>query len=123
MSEKIQLSYGNNYNGIVVDTTATPGTPIHQTAISHLIIDYLHLWASNGDADKEPRKVTVEFGGVTDPDNLICKEVIVMPDSPPRKIVDGIPISGDSLVVALIAVFADEADDVTIYGYVERVRD
>ena len=72
------------------------------------------MYAQNNDADGETRTLTIEFGGVTSPDNLII--VPVPARAGPVLVCPGLPLR-NSLVVAA---FADEANDVMIQGYVHR---
>jgi hypothetical protein len=115
---RIILSGSTNGLGIKVTGTGTGSTVTVHTAIAGVTsYDLVTLWAVNNDGDGETRTLTVEFGGVTDPDNLIvlpvpCKvgPVLVCTDLPLR----------NTLVVKA---FADEANDVQVYGSVLRVTE
>jgi hypothetical protein len=73
------------------------------------------LWAQNNDADGETRTLTIEFGGTTSPDNLM---IIPVPcKAGPVLVCPGLPLRNTLVVKA----FADEADDLVIYGHVNRV--
>jgi hypothetical protein len=73
------------------------------------------LYAVNNDADGETRTLTIEFGGTSDPDNLI---IVPIPcKAGPVLVVPGLPLRNALVVEA----FADEANDVQVYGYVNRV--
>jgi hypothetical protein len=112
---KILLSGSTNGKGIKVTGTSSAADVTIHTAVSGTTnLDEVYLWAQNNDADGEPRTLTVAFGGETDPDELIvltipCKVGLV-------PIVLGQPLQ-NSLV---IGAWADEANDVVIYGYVHR---
>ena len=64
---KVKLSGGTDGRNIKVVATATLGTTIHTAHASAL--DEIWLWAVN--SDTTARKLTIEFGGVTVPDDLI----------------------------------------------------
>lgn len=110
------LSGSTNGLGVKVTGTATGASVTVHTAISGTTSrDEVWLWAQNNDADGETRTLTIEFGGTTDPDNLIivpipCKQGPVL-------VVPGFPLRNGLVVKA----WADEANDVQVYGYVNRV--
>lgn len=110
------LSGSTNGLGIKVTGTSSAADVTIHTAISGTTSrDLITLWAMNNDADGETRTLTVAFGGETDPDNLIispvpCKAGLV-------KICEKLPLR-NSLVVGA---WADEANDVMIYGEVHRI--
>lgn len=110
-----KLSGSTDGRGIKVAATATAGTTVHTATANASDIDLVTLWAVNQDADSETRTLTIEFGGTTAPDDLITLPI-------PAKaglvlICERMPIL-NSLVVRA---FADEANDVIIFGRVERV--
>lgn len=110
------LSGSTNGLGIKVTGTGTGSTVTIHTAVSGTTSrDEVWLWAVNNDADGETRTLTIEFGGTTDPDNLI---VVPIPcKAGPVLAVPGLPLRNALVVKA----FADEANDVQVYGYVHRV--
>lgn len=115
---KIVLSGSTNGLGIKVTGTATGASVTVHTAIAGTTsFDLVTLWAQNNDADGETRTLTIEFGGTTDPDNLIiapvpCKvgPILLFTDLPLRN-------------TLVINAFADEANDVMVYGSVLRVTE
>lgn len=110
------LSGSTNGLAIKVTGTSTAGSVTIHTAISGTTSrDEIWLWAQNNDADGETRTLTIEFGGTTDPDNLII--VPVACKAGPVLAVPGFPLRNALVVKA----FSDEANDVQIYGYVNRV--
>lgn len=109
------LSGSTNGLGIKVTATATAGTTIHTAPSGTTTRDEVWLWAQNNDADGEVRTLTIEFGGVTSPDNLI---IVPIPcKAGPVLVCPGLPLR-NSLVVGA---FADEANDVIVYGYVNKI--
>ena len=109
------LSGSTNGLAVKITATATAGTTIHTAVAGTTSRDEIWLWAQNNDADGETRTLTIEFGGATSPDNLI---IVPIPcKAGPVLVVPGFPLR-NTLVVAG---FADEANDVQVYGYVNRV--
>jgi hypothetical protein len=108
------LSGSTNGLAIVVTATATAGTTIHTAISGTTSRDEVWLWAVNNDADSETRSLTIEFGDVVGTSGWVtpipCKAgpVLVCPGFPAR--------NGE-----VIAAYADEASDVQIFGYVNRV--
>lgn len=109
---KIILSGSTNGRAIKIAATATPGTIIHTTGAS--ATDEIHLFASNTDPDA--KKVTIEFGGTTAPDDLI--EAIVPGEGGLFVLVPGLVLT-NSLVVRA---FAETLNVVMIHGYVNRIE-
>lgn len=110
------LSGSTNGLGVKVTGTATAGAVTIHTAIAGTTSrDEVWLWAQNNDANGVTRTLTIEFGGTTDPDNLIVMPVVAK--AGPVLVVPGFPLRNGLVVKA----FADEANDVQIYGYVNRV--
>jgi hypothetical protein len=115
---KIILSGSTNGLGVKVTGTDTSGAVTVHTAVSGTTsYDELWLWAQNNDADSETRTLTIEFGGTTDPDNLIVCPVPAKIG--PVLVVPGLPLRNALVVEA----FADEANDVQVYGHVLRVTE
>lgn len=110
------LSGSTNGLGIKVTGTDTSGAVTIHTAISGTTsFDLVTLWAVNNDGDGETRNLTIEFGGTSDPDNLIVVPI-------PAKVGPVLVCQRLALRNGLVVeAFADEANDVQIYGEVQRV--
>lgn len=108
---KIPLSGSTNGRMIKVVQTATAGTTIH-TAHS-TSIDEIHLWAVN--SDTTDRKLTIEYGGVAAPDDLI--EFTVPAEDGLYLIIPGLILTNSLVVKA----FAAAANVVMVGGYVNRI--
>jgi len=110
---KAKLSGSTDGKGIkVTGTSSGASVTIHTAASGTTNMDEIFLFAQNNDADGETRTLTIEFGGTADPDNLIilpipCKAGLV-------PICEGLLLQNAQVIKA----FADEANDVQIYGYV-----
>lgn len=107
---KVKLSASTNGMPIKVAATTTPGTLIH-TATA--VTDEIWLYAYNHHTADV--LLTVEFGGVTVPNNLISLTVNFK--SGLALVVPGLILLGSLSVRA----FAATADVVTISGYVNRI--
>lgn len=112
-----KLSGSTDGKGIKVTGIISANAVTVHTAVSGTTdYDLVTLWAQNNDADNETRTLTLEVGGTTDPDNLIVLPI-------PAKV--GLVLVCDQLPLhngAVIEAFADEANDVQIYGIVYRVE-
>ena len=107
------LSGSTNGEGIKVAATATLGTTIHTAVTGTSDIDEIWLYAVN--SDTTDRKLTLEFGGVTDPDNLI--EFTVPAEDGLYLVSPGLVLNNAQVVTA----FCATANVVMIYGWVNRI--
>lgn len=105
------LSGSVNGRPINVVAIATPGTLIHEAHATSK--DEVWLYAVN--TDTMARKLTVEFGGVTSPNDLI--EVTVAPEQGLLFVVPGIVLS-NNLVVRC---FASAPSVINILGFINRI--
>lgn len=104
-------SYGKP---ILIGTTASPGTLIHTATSVDTMRDLLYLWFWNIKATAVA--LTVQWGGETDPDHLLCKEVSFPAHCPPTQIAYGFPLQMGLVVRA----FSSSADYLLCTGYIER---
>lgn len=107
---KVILSGSTNGRPIKVAAASSPGTTIHTAHATAL--DEIYMYLSN--TDSVDRNITVEFGGVSSPDNLLK---FIVPTGETILAIAGIPLT-NSLVVT---VFASAANVVTMSGYVNRI--
>jgi hypothetical protein len=108
------LSGSTNGLAIVVAATGTAGTTIHTAIAGTTSRDEVWLWATNLDAVGESRTLTVEFGDVLATSGWVTP---VACKAGPVLICPGFPIRNGEVIAA----YADEANDVLIFGYVNRV--
>jgi len=101
---------------IKVAATATAGTTIHTGSSTATTIDEVWLYAVN--SDTTDRKLTIEFSGVTAPDDLI--EFTVKAENGLYLIVPGLVIKGNATPLVIRA-FAATANVVSVGGYVNRI--
>ena len=113
---KITLSGSTDGRLIKVAATATAGTTIHTGSSTATTIDELWLYAVN--SDTTDRKLTIEFGGVSSPDDLI--EQTVTAESGLILVVAGLVIKGNATPLVVRA-FCASANVVMIGGYVNRI--
>ena len=110
---KALLSGSTNGRQILVEEIATAGTLIHTAVAGTSNIDEIWLWATN--SDTVARALTIEYGGVADPTDLITVTiplqgglVLVLP---------GLVLQ-NSLVVRA---FAETADVIMVSGFVNEI--
>ena len=108
------LSGSTNGKPIKVVATTTPGTTIHTAVAGTASVDVVRLVAHN--SDTVARTLTVEWGGTTDPDDLIVK-AINLPANTSVPVVTELPLQNG----LSIAAFASAANVVTITGEVKNL--
>ena len=114
---KVLLSGSTGGRQIKVAATATAGTTIHATGTSSTIIDEIWLYAVN--SDTTARKLTIEYGDVTAPDDLI--ELTVAAESGLVLVVPGLVLAGTGAAARTIRAFAATTNVILISGYVNRI--
>ena len=113
---KIALSGSTDGKMIKVAQTATAGTTLHTGSSTATTFDEIWLYAVNSSASTV--KLTVEWGGVSSPDDLI--EFTVPAEDGLYVIVAGLVIKGNATPLVVRA-FAATANVVMIAGYVNRI--
>ena len=98
---------------VKVAATATAGTTIHTAGSGTTNLDEVWLWCAN--TDTVTRKLTVEFGGTTSPDDTI--EVGIPAESGLVLVIPGLPLQNSLAVKA----FCATANVLTISGFVNRI--
>ena len=98
---------------IPVAATATPGTLVHTATTTGT--DNVFLYASN--VTGLPATLTVEWGGVTDPANLLCKALSIPANSVNVQIALGQPVKAGVAIRA----FSGTANAINLTGYVNRI--
>ena len=110
------LSTSTDGRAIKVAATATAGTLIHTGSTTATTIDEVWLYAVN--SDSTDRKLTLEWGGVTVPDDLI--EITIGAEAGLVLVAPGLLIKGNSTAL-LVRAFAATANVIDIHGYVNRI--
>jgi len=102
--------------GILVAATATAGTAIHTASSTATTIDELWLYAyNNHSADI---LLTVEFGGVTAPKDVIKQTITTQAGL--LLVVAGLVIQGNA-TPKVVRAFAGTANQISVFGYVNRI--
>ncbi len=113
---RLLLSGSTNGREIPVVAVATPGTAIHTAVAGGAAFDEIYLWASNVTA--AVAKLTLEWGGVTDPGDHMVKSFSIPPNSAPIPIATGQVLNNGLLVKA----FSDTASAINVGGFVNRIQ-
>lgn len=114
---KLALSGSTGGRLIKVAATATTGTTIHATGTSSSTLDEIWLYAVN--SDTTARKLTIEFGGTTSPDDTI--ELTIAAESGLVLVVPGFVLAGTGAAARTVTAFAATANVILIGGYVNRI--
>tara|TARA_B100000287_G_scaffold205035_1_gene193446 strand:+ start:4574 stop:4927 length:354 start_codon:yes stop_codon:yes gene_type:complete len=107
------LSGGTNGKNIKIAATATAGTTVHTAVSGTSDMDEIWLYACN--TDSSDRKLTIEYGGATSPDELT--EVTITAEAGWTLVVPGLLLQNGLVVKA----FAAAANVVNVNGYVNRI--
>lgn len=108
---KVKLSGSTDGRNIKVAATATAGTLLHTAHATAL--DEVWIFACN--SDTVDRKLTIEFGGVTSPDDTI--ELTIPAESGMVTVIPGFVLTNSVVVRA----FAATANVIVINGYINRI--
>jgi hypothetical protein len=114
---KITLSGSTDGRAIKVAATATPGTTLHTGSSTATTYDEIWLYAQN--TDTTARKLTVEWGGTTSPDDLL--ELTIAAESGLVLVAPGLIIKGNASAALVVRAFAATTNVITIHGYVNRI--
>lgn len=107
------LSGSTNGRNIKVTATSTPGTLIHTAVAGTSSIDEITIYATN--TSTSAVKLTIEFGGTTDPDDLI--EVTIPAESGEQLVIPRLRLQNELIVRA----FAGTTAVININGSVDRI--
>jgi len=113
---KNHLSASTDGRMIKVAATATAGTTIHTGPTNTAHFHEVWLYAVN--SDTTDRKLTIEWGGVSSPDDLI--EFTVKAENGLFLIVPGLVLQGNATALVVRA-FAATANVISIAGYVHEI--
>lgn len=113
---KLALSGSTDGRMIKVAQTATAGTTLHTGSATATTFDEIWLYAVNSSASTV--KLTIEFGGVSSPDDLI--ESTIAAEAGLVLICAGLVIKGNATPL-LVRAFAATANVINIAGYVNRI--
>tara|TARA_R100000664_G_scaffold13884_1_gene21963 strand:- start:590 stop:958 length:369 start_codon:yes stop_codon:yes gene_type:complete len=103
--------------GIKLAVDSGTFTTIHTTTTTATTLDEIWLYASN--TDTTDRKITLKFGGTTDPDDFI--EYTVTAEGGLQLVLPGLILAGKASTGLILLGGAAVADKVTVFGYVNRI--
>lgn len=118
---KKTLSGSTDGRGILVTPTATAGETVHTGSATSTTHQEIWLYAYN--SHSAAVDLTIEFGGVTAPDDLIKQTI---PAASAGSFVGLIPVC-EGLVLKgnatplIVKAFASVADKITLFGYVNEI--
>jgi len=113
---KVKLSGSTDGRAVKVSATATAGTTIHTGSTTATTYDEVWLYAVN--TTTAAKKLTIEWGGTTSPDDLI--ELTIAAESGLVLVAPGLLIKGNATPLVVRA-FAETADVIAIHGYVNQI--
>jgi hypothetical protein len=102
--------------GILVAATATAGTAIHTASSTATTIDEVWLYAYNHDTVDVT--LTIEFGGVTSPKDVIKSTITSQAGL--ILVVPALIVQGNA-TPKVIRAFAGTGSKISIFGYVNRI--
>jgi hypothetical protein len=100
----------------VAATSIASGTTIHTGSTTTSTIDEVWLYAVNTSTSNV--KLTIGWGGTTDPDDTI--ELTVLAEAGLVTVIPGLPIKGNATALVVRAAAAT-ANVITILGFVNRI--
>lgn len=112
---KRKLSGSTNGRMIKAVATATPGTLLHTSVTGTNAGTFDEIWLYAVNSDSTNRKLTIEFGGTTAPDDII--EYTVPAEDGLHLIVPGLILQNACVVRA----FAATANVVLVGGYINQI--
>lgn len=112
---RVLLSGSTAGRPIKITSTADPGTAIHTAVAGSASFDELYLWATNTSSGAVT--ITTQWGGNTDPDNLITKAYSIPANSAPTALIVGQVLNSAQTCSA----FASTANAIVISGFVTRI--
>lgn len=118
---KVKLSSSTDGRGIKVAATATPGTTIHTGSATATTYDEVWIYAFN--SHSAAVDLTIEWGGTTDPDDLIRQTIpLAVGGSYVGKlpVIEGLVIKGNATPLVIKA-FASSANKIILFGYVNQI--
>jgi hypothetical protein len=112
---RVLLSQATGGEGIVVSATTSVGAQdVHTTGSSSSVIDEVWIYASNEHTALVD--VTLEFVA-----NNETITTTLEPGTGLNVLVPGLPLTGNGSSGRSVKVFADTANVVTVFGYVNRI--
>jgi len=114
---KTKLTGSTDGKGVKVVATASAGTTIHTGSATATTYEEIWLYAIN--TDSADRKLTIEWGGTTSPDDLI--EQTITTEGGLTLVAPGLLLKGNSSSALIIKAFAAAANVIILHGYVNSI--
>ena len=114
---KTKLSGSTDGRGIKVAATSSAGTTIHTGSATATTYDEIWLYAIN--TDSTDRKLTLEWGGTTSPDDLI--EQTITTEGGLTLIAPGLLLKGNASAALIVKAFAATTNVIILHGFVNQI--
>ena len=114
---KTILSGSTNGRAVLVNTTASNTCVVHTGSTNTSVQHEIWIYATN--TDTTDKKLTLEFGGVTSPNDLI--EQTITAEGGLLLVIPGLILSGNASTAPRITAFANTANFVSIHGFVNVI--
>lgn len=114
---KATLSGSTNGRAVLVNTTASNTCVVHTGSTNTSVTHEVWLYAQN--TDTTDRKLTIEFGGATSPNDLL--EQTITAEGGLVLVVPGLLLTGNATTAPRITAFAATANVVTLHGFVNVI--
>jgi len=116
---KRDFSASTDGRGILVVATTTLGTTIHQPVAGTTVGTWDEVWLYAYNSHTAAVVLSIEFGGVTDPKDVIA--LTVPSKSGLVLVIPGFPLQNSTN--AVVTAFASVASKVSVFGYVNAITD
>lgn len=106
---------------VKVAATATPGSTLHTGSATSTTYD--EIWIEAYNSHTSAVDLTIEFGGTTDPDDLVR---ITLPANSagsyggPQRVIEGWPLKGNATPLVVRA-FASSANKIVVNVFANRI--
>ena len=114
---KTKLSGSTDGRGIKVAATSSAGTTIHTGSATATTYDEIWLYAIN--TDSTDRKLTLEWGGTTSPDDLI--EQTITAEGGLTLVTPGLLLKGNASTALIVKAFAATTNVIILHGFVNQI--
>lgn len=114
---RLALSGSTNGKPIKIGATGSPGTLIHTAINKTTSFDEVYLWVVNN--TNGAVTLTIEWGGVIDPDDLLCKDTTITANSAPAVLIAGATLNAGLSIRA----YSDTANAINLVGHVNRINE
>ncbi len=99
----------------ITGVSSATATVIHTAVATSTSFDEIYAWAENVTAASQT--ITLQFGGSTDPGDLLVKGYTIPPNSPPIPIATGQVLNGGLVFTG----FSSVSTAINVVGFVNRI--